>query len=131
MKSKYSFRFIQKSTWGISIDVIAEAIQFSIGNEPLMHIKNNLFCKINTTILLPDEKKIIYNAILYCTNFFEVNKETIIVIHEVLFTDTHYQFEGLFPAIVGWCSMNFEFELPKFEIHYDKMSNRYIFNLPS
>ncbi|MFT3680409.1 MAG: hypothetical protein QM791_09070 [Ferruginibacter sp.] len=126
---KYTFREL-KTSWGIvvTIDVQESTVGKKAGDIQLLE---NVYCRINTSSL--EQPVITYWFSLAINDFYNrypvfTKKEVVCYeINSLEFSHTDFQEEGLYYAMHGWLSQNYETVTENTDAYYDKEKNRYIF----
>jgi hypothetical protein len=134
MQDKYIYRFF-KSTWGIYIELSAEAVPLSgyKSTHGLIEITPAIW--LDTYIVAPHRSEseeqfyLVKGVQLIVERFEEKLRElTVIAVSQATYPLTDFQPEGLACAIIGWASERFSFTAPHVPIEFDRAANRYVFH---
>lgn len=123
-----AYRIERMTSWTIYIEVDGDIIYGRTTNS--VQVTDNIRVDISTAIGLDeDEKRLIIEGIKWVLNHIPDSKEITIFIKQVNFNVCDYQKEGLFFAIANWLSKKFRFDMPKYEIKFNKKINKYEFHV--
>lgn len=132
MEKQYQFRFIKGTTWGISINLIADDIPYAQADKEIkatdqIYLQFELSFKIHQ-----NEVDFIVKAILKLREEIQErlsDQKIIIKITSIEFDQTDYQPEGLYVAMLGWISKRYDIPMPIVNVAYNKELKRYIFDI--
>lgn len=131
MKIEYHFKIL-KSTWGISINLIAEDLPYMPFYNDYKVI-NGVFLRIGLPFKIHEvEKDFIVAAILRLSDQIHeriYGQEIVIQITDIEFDHTDYQPEGLYMAMLGWLSKRYDIPLPVIDITYNSDLRKYEFHI--
>lgn len=131
--------FVCKSSWCISITILAEYTDFDsvdknsnvikvvdgiwlkFADKPI--IENEIFCDDDLPYLA-EGLRIVQKEIISKSKC----KNTLIIIKSLQFSLCDFQEEGLTAAIIEWASVTFGFQTPTINVNFDKKKNKYIFD---
>ncbi|MCM1499478.1 MAG: hypothetical protein NC124_13505 [Clostridium sp.] len=139
METQY---YVQKTSWWIYIKIVADAIDYydvkDNDKENIMHIGKGLWIKYSDIPLIKgelfseDDLLYLIKGIDMVKEQIRMNskfKETVIVIKSLQYSPCDFQEEGLIAAMLQWSAQYFQFDCPKFKVDFDKLNNRYVFEL--
>ena len=121
---------ILKASWGIAIDLTAEA-QWRFGApEGLMKAGDRVWLDASAVQLGPadiEQLRLGLSRVSPQVAAKDPERQIIVRIIDVSYTPTDYQAEGMAAAMVGWASEEFDLPRPELAVQFDKMANRYVF----
>jgi hypothetical protein len=134
MSSTYNFRIIM-SSWGIAIDITAEAISRSDYSGDATEIKDGLWLAIETNRVASNtEHQYLATGLRLVAkemqNVIATNGPLVVRVLDIWFVPTDYQEEGLACALAGWMSQQFGVTYQMPHVHFDNGRNRYEFDFP-
>ncbi|SFF60424.1 hypothetical protein [Thermoflexibacter ruber] len=137
MSTKFNLKITSKeASWGIFIMIDADSIITDLPYSlDTIRISDEVYLHIDTNInLYEHELKLFVKAIMDNLNHILVyNRQghrLIIKINNVIFPITDYQSEGFYYAMEGWLGLNFGFESKPVIYSFDKLQNKFIFEIP-
>ena len=135
MVSTYSYRLI-KSSWGIAIDITAEAAPLSdYSGAAAEEVEQGLWLAVETSWQLsPDECRYLATGLRLVSQDMQsrIAQDGPIVVRviDLRFNPTDYQKEGLAFALAGWMAQTFDFPFSPPHALFNREKNRYEFSLP-
>lgn len=125
---KHEFRIL-KISWGIAIDIDTRFTKKERGKTTTNHlvsVEREIEVDFSGLKNITDiQKEFLVKGLQWVEEYLDVS--TIIKIHKLGYNLTDYQNEGLFYAIAEWASLAFNFQLPAYEVAFDKKENKYVF----
>src|SRR5438874_8820022 len=133
MARVFKYRLV-KASWGVAIDLTAEAQFPSAVPDNTVKIKDRLWLAIVPPWLSKEEQQclqlgltLVADAILECK---PDDPYILVRVLDVQFNPCHYQAEGLAAAIADWAAQEFAFEPVKIPIALDRDRKRYLYRFP-
>jgi len=129
MEETYEYRLIL-SSWGIFIDITAEAISAEDYEEPKDLVAPGLFLSIRDENLNTIDKGHLRLGLnLVAQQIAEKTKDQVVIcVNDVLFYPCDDQADGLICAVMGWAAQYYGFKTPKVPVTFNKTKNRYDFS---
>lgn len=127
---RYSLRII-KAAWGIAIDLRAQAVYSHRKPPGLLDAGKRVLLDVSCVQLSAADIEQLQAGLQSIAAAIETSVAhgyVVIEIHEVKYTPTDYQPEGLAAAMIGWACQEFSLDSPTMEICFDKTNNRYVFS---
>jgi hypothetical protein len=119
-----------KSTWGIAIDLQAQAQFLLEAPSGLILAGERTWLDASKIKLAEQDITQLASGLSLASPMIERQHASGHVVVEVLqvdYTPTDYQPEGMAAAMLGWAAEEFELDLPQVEVDFDKEANRYVF----
>ena len=133
MESTYTYRLF-KHTWGVAIDITAEAVPLSQYKGEATEVVKGLWFALGIDWeLTAGEKQYLETGLRLVSNEIgdEVMDEPIVIrVVDILFNPTDFQEEGLAYAMAGWMAQAFGIAFVPPPVEFDKERNLYNFPLP-
>jgi hypothetical protein len=134
MASKYQFRCF-KGTWGLWVELTAEAIPLSSASATAISISRQLWLQLKLPYIAHENLRFLIEGLKVVQAKIEERKKngepTLISVLEVKPAPSDFQPEALACAVVGWAAQEFGFSSPEIPITFDKQQNRYVVLLPN
>src|SRR5579862_9135833 len=102
----HKYRLLLKSSWGIAIDIDAEAAQ-------LQSSEKGIVLTVQANVRQDEIKFLKAGLQLVAPQILGRCSGTRIVVNKIDYNPTDYQPEGIACAIAGWAAKNFGFEWPE------------------
>jgi hypothetical protein len=135
VESTYSYRII-KSSWGIAIDITAEAVPLAhYSGTAAEEVEQGLWLAVETGWQLsPDERRYLATGLRLVSQGMQrrivQNGPIVVRVIDLRFNPTDYQEEGLAYALAGWMAQTFDFPFSPPHALFNREKNRYEFSLP-
>jgi hypothetical protein len=132
MLATYQYRVL-KSSWGIAIDITAEAIPLSSFSGITLEITTalRLIVEKDAGVSSKDLGYLIKGLKLVADEISRTRKTDeplVIRIVNLCYSLCDYQEEGAACAIANWAALLFGFSAPEIPVFFNKEKNRYIFD---
>ncbi len=135
MASAYIYRFSEGATWGIYIELTAEAVPLAEHGEDATHVTDGLWLAVRPAWLRSAEK-------LHCLAVglrlverqmqpvLQRQGPLVVRVVDVVIAPADYQDEGLACAIAGWLAEHYRLDYSPPPVRFDREQNRYQFSFP-
>ncbi|WP_412543059.1 hypothetical protein R8Z50_11425 [Longispora sp. K20-0274] len=127
---------VLKSAWGIRVSVTANVTPLVEGVDANMRVSGNIWISqaLDGRLLGDAEMCMLVHGLRLVAREIEAknaNDSIVIVLTDLHFVESDFQLEGLAAAICGWAAAHFNFAPREFDVSFDGMLNRYIFDWAS
>jgi hypothetical protein len=135
-ESRYTYRFIKDSSWGIFIQLMGEVVPFTEPSDQLIEVEPDLYLSTQIFDFRVGGKEEEYLKLGLRIISSQIRASStmpfplIICLKEIRVLLTDYQAEGLACAMIGWAAQTFGFEAPVIPVHFDQLRNCYVFEFP-
>jgi hypothetical protein len=119
-----------KSTWGIAIDLRAQAQFLLQAPSGLIMAGERTWLDVSKFTLPDQDIMQLAAGLALASPTIQLQHASGHVVVEVLhvdYTPTDYQSEGMAAAMLGWAAEEFDLDLPQVEVDFDKEANQYTF----
>lgn len=130
------FKFsVSKEGYGVAIFIDVDEIREPIVIDTDKLVMNNIYLRVDNPIYFlskDDIDKYVIKAIkeLSSSIYDRINESTVcFYIKSVDTNPIHFQEEGLYCAMRGWLSKNYDLELASINIELDEDKQKFIFNI--
>jgi hypothetical protein len=131
--TSYRYRLLKGATWGIAIDLRAEASPLPADPQPQAErVADGLYLQIDLGRPLTAEESgfLKLGLRLVAAEVIERRQGSAPIFVRVVdleYNPCDYQPEGLAAAVAGWAAREFSFPGPEIPVAFDRGRNRYVF----
>jgi hypothetical protein len=126
------YKFV-KTTWGIYVQINAEATLWSERPPAGEHATGRLWLDVGPTSLTPYSVGYLVSAMRLMESQIAErvgDQQVLVTLDAVDFTMSDFQDEGLTAAMLLWLAAEFDLPSPEIEAHYDPGLGKYVFHWP-